>query len=238
MAYAQHLDSRRSNRGPLAPGYFNELIRSAALLSAHFQDLFQATSSEESSYKERRMKSEQKVWRNMLRATPDIFDSKNLSPEQLSSIDEFLLPDNQTTLGTDERVAVRNYLMWLYLYEFGLRGSELLCLRLADLPRAPDCWLRVPALNLDDPRGVHAPAAKTGSRRLILMDEFAGIEEWTARYLNEYRVPDEGNFFITSTRRQPLSTASLQKLAQLIQREILNGFKWHRVRPTRTRWSC
>ena len=232
LAYAQYLDGRRSSRGPLAPSYFNGVIMSAALLSAHFQTLFPATSPEESSHRERRMKREQENWRDMLRATPGDFYAQNLSSDQLFDVDEFLFPDNQVARGTDERVAVRNYLTWLYLREFGLRGGELLCLRLPDLLMTPSCWLRVPASNPDDPRNVYAPAAKTGARRLMLMDEFAGVEGWTARYLDDYRVPDEEGFFITSIRRQPLSIASLQKLAQLIQREVCDGFKWHRVRHT------
>ena len=231
-AFSKHLSKRRGRWGLLSDSYINTILLSAQLLSEHYQLQAPTVSGDDLRLREFRAKREKTVWEKVRREIPDTFDSKTLSPDELQLLEDYLHPETRAGRGVSFNVAVRDFVIWLHFRHFGLRGGELLSLRLSDMKMTSDCWLKVPKVNLDDSRGRYAPATKSGSRELPLLEDATELDVWTRRYLNEHRIPDAQGYLLTSLRGNSLSTSSLQKLGQKIQRDILPDFVWHRLRHT------
>ena len=232
QAFCKYLTEKRTRRGNLTPAYLNSILLSAQLLSAFYQGLHSPTSRAETNSLKLLADKEKEIWLLVRQHCSDSFESKIIYPEDLFSIENCLKPDNRTANGVSMRVAVRDFVIWLYLRELGLRVGELLSLRLSDLAMTPECWLTVPAQNHHDPRGRYAPSTKSGSRPVGLMGDDTQIRKWTQLYLEDYRVPCQSNYFLTSSRSQPLSMSSLQKLGATLKRIVLPSFNLHRIRHT------
>lgn len=176
----------------------------------------------------------------------------DLTDEEISKIEQFLKPENRlkNNLKLSKAQALRDYLIWRLVIEFGLREGEILALRLEDCPHQNQNYIKIVRIeerggNYTDPRGAYAPRPKTLSRELGFILKDSPIPRLINDYITKYRrrkvikhgravvehIVDFPAFLILSHQHDkgvPLSIASLQGVAAAIR--IGSGvekFHWH-----------
>lgn len=158
---------------------------------------------------------------------------KGLSKEQLAVLFEVIRPGSEANPFADPAIQVRNRLVILLLVHLGIRGGELLNIRVSDIDwsnnqiiiaRRPD--------EKFDPR-VDQPLVKTLDRRLPMKDT---LVKAIHRYIIEYRnkVPGarkQDYLFVTHksgpTQGQPMSRSAYIKAVNLIASAAPDLFDLH-----------
>jgi len=176
----------------------------------------------------------------------------DLTEEEISKIEQYLKPANRLKNNSklSEAQALRDYLIWRLVIEFGLREGEVLALRLEDCPHQHQNYIKIVRIeergaNYIDPRGVHAPRPKTLSRELGFILKNSPIPKLISDYTTKYRrrkvlehgkkvfkhIVDMPAFLILSHQHDkgiPLSTSSIQDLAADIRKGSgVENFHWH-----------
>jgi len=168
-------------------------------------------------------------WQKQYLTVPNDNEGKDLSPEIVQEIAEYFR--DKIRSGRYHLSSLRNYVMWLWMEALGLRGGELLSLRLGDVPMSYETfWLRVPENNVGDPRR-NPPSPKTGSRDLRLHQNHEAISDFTRAYL-QLRGNCDHDYVFVSAHGQPLSVSSFHGIARQVKCDVLDAFHWHRVRHT------
>ena len=167
-------------------------------------------------------------------------DEKGLSEEQLDLLFEIFRPDSEINPFKDRAVRSRNRLIFLALYHLGLRGGELLNIRIRDIDFGKNQLIVARrADEKDDPRK-NQPLVKTLDRRLPVKDTL--ISE-LHHYISSERkkVPNAGKndyLFITHksgpTQGQPLSKSGYNKVIAVVRKASpsLVGLTGHKLRHT------
>lgn len=178
--------------------------------------------------------------------------SDDLSDQEIASIEQFLKPENRIKLAprTSQSVAIRDYLFWRLVIEFGLREGEILALRLEDCPHRGQRNINIVRVEERgdtylDPRGTYAPRPKTLSRELGFILANSPIPKLISDYTTKHRrrrvkkhgrfvyqpVLDTPAFLILSHHHDsgdPLSISAIQKLAKTIRKSTgIEKFRWH-----------
>lgn len=163
---------------------------------------------------------------------------KGLDENQLEMLFELFRPDSEFNPFDDKSVRVRNRLMFLLLYHLGLRGGELLNIRIKDIDFTKNQLLVVRrADEKDDPR-TDQPLAKTRDRRLPLRDTLA---KEIHSYILHVRKPivkkGQSDFlFVTHkagpTKGQPISKSGYKKVMEVVRMvsPVLYNFTGHQLR--------
>lgn len=147
-----------------------------------------------------------------------------LDKDQLALVFELFRPDSEHNPFTDESVRIRNRLIFLVLYHLGLRGGELLNIRIRDIDFGNNQLVVVRrADEKDDPR-TNQPLVKTLDRRLPLKDTLA-------QEIHRYILKDRKNIlnsskndflFVTHksgpTQGQPLSKSGYKKVIEVVRK--------------------
>lgn len=179
----------------------------------------------------------------------------DLTDEELLIIENFLKPDNRAKKypGIHKAQLIRDYLIWRLIFEFGLRQSEVLALRLEDCPHRDQNFIKIVRIedrgdDYFDPRETYAPRPKTLSRELGFLFFDSQIKKLINDYITKYRrrrfvehgvskyriIMDNPAFLILSHKNDvcnPLSISSMQNIATSIKDETgIEGFHWHLVR--------
>ncbi len=179
----------------------------------------------------------------------------DLTEEEIQKVEQFLKPSNR--LKTHPRISVaqvhRDYLIWRIAIEFGLRGGEILALRLEDLPHRHDRHIKIVRIeergsNYKDPREPYAPRPKTLSRELGFILKNSPIPKLITDYTTKFmrrKIVKHGRkilipiienpiFLIRSHKHDigtPLSLSSFENIAATIRKETgIKHFHWHIVR--------
>jgi len=148
---------------------------------------------------------------------------KGLSKHQLDLLFELLRPESELNPFKDESVRVRNRLIFMMLYHLGLRGGELLNIRIRDIDfSANQLIVARRADEKDDPRK-DQPLVKTLDRRLPVKDTL--VQEVHSYIVNDRRVVPNSSkndfLFITHksgpTQGQPLSKSTYKKIISLVR---------------------
>lgn len=185
------------------------------------------------------------VWSEFGRITVGaISTAPDLTDEEIVKIETYLL-DQMTR--DDRPAALRDYLMWRMVMEYGIRVGEMLSLRVSDLPTQNKNFLEIVRIE-HRPGGIQAdprtfpPSVKTLGRDLgqyFVNSSFPGLSN---RYISECRWRwarrSNGSRFqqtrlghnfllITTKQGKPLSIASAQTRAQTISAETGIRFGWH-----------
>jgi integrase len=147
-----------------------------------------------------------------------------LDKDQLALVFELFRPDSEHNPFTDESVRIRNRLIFLVLYHLGLRGGELLNIRIRDIDFGNNQLVVVRrADEKDDPR-TNQPLVKTLDRRLPLKDTL--VQE-IHRYILKDRknIPNSSKndfLFVTHksgpTQGQPLSKSGYKKVIEVVRK--------------------
>lgn len=176
----------------------------------------------------------------------------DLTDEEISKIEQFLLPENRLKNfpKLSRAQALRDYLIWRLVIEFGLREGEILALRLEDCPHQHQNYINIVRIeergsDYLDPRGAFAPRPKTLSRELGFCYIDSPIKKLINEYTTKYRrrkilehgrktfkhIIDSPAFLILSHKHDtgsPLSISALLDIAAEIRRETgIEHFHWH-----------
>lgn len=148
---------------------------------------------------------------------------EGLDEKQIALIFELFRPDSELNPFADNSVRIRNRLIFLILYHLGLRGGELLNIRIRDIDFGKNQLVVVRrADEKDDPR-TNQPLVKTLDRRLPMKDTLA---QEIHRYILKVRkiIPNsiKNDFlFVTHksgpTQGQPLSKSGYKKVIEVIR---------------------
>lgn len=148
---------------------------------------------------------------------------KGLDEKQIEILFELFRPDSELNPFDDKSVRVRNRLMFLLLYHLGLRGGELLNIRIRDINFTRNQLVVVRrADEKDDPR-VDQPLAKTRDRRLPLRETLANeIHSYILRYRKPIVRAGQPDFlFVTHkagpTKGLPISKSGYKKVMKVVR---------------------
>ena len=165
-------------------------------------------------------------------------DEKGLDEEQIALVFELFRPDSELNPFTDKSVRIRNRLIFLMLYHLGLRGGELLNIRIRDIDFGKNQLVVVRrADEKDDPR-TNQPLVKTLDRRLPMKDTL--VQEIHHYILNGRKnIPNSNKndfLFVTHksgpTQGQPLSKSGYKKVIEIVRTAspALFNFTGHQLR--------
>jgi len=247
--------NRQRGDGALAPETINRILNRASMLFRWFAEQY-ATFDGRASEREVKLKMYKE-------AIKDRFSDKHirtrkkkvaddLSEEEILTINSFLHPEQRMKQApmVSAAQAIRDYLFWRLVIEFGLREGEVLSLRLEDCPHRGQNHIKVVRTDergkdYIDPRGIYAPSPKTLSRELGFIFKNSPIPKLISDYTTKYRrrrvkkhgrsvfqvVLDDPAFLILSHKHDkgtPLSVSSIQDLAKTIREETnVSHFHWH-----------
>jgi len=148
---------------------------------------------------------------------------KGLSEDQLDLLFELFRPESDLNPFKDKSIRVRNRLIFLMLYHLGLRGGELLNIRIRDMDFSSNQLVVARrADEKDDPRK-DQPLVKTLDRRLPIKDTLA--KEIHSYIIQERRKVDNSSkndfLFVTHksgpTQGQPLSKSAYKKIIEVVR---------------------
>jgi integrase len=176
----------------------------------------------------------------------------DLTDEEISTIEQFLIPENRLKRfpKLTKAQALRDYLIWRLVIEFGLREGEILALRLEDCPHQHQNYIKIVRIedrgsDYIDPRGAYAPRPKTLYRELGFLLENSPIKKLMNEYITKYRrrkvlahgrrtfkyIFDIPAFLILSHKNDtgaPLSLSALLDIAADIREGTgIEHFHWH-----------
>ena len=150
-------------------------------------------------------------------------DEKGLDEEQIALVFELFRPDSELNTFTDESIRIRNRLIFLMLYHLGLRGGELLNIRIRDIDFGKNQLVVVRrADEKDDPR-TNQPLVKTLDRRLPMKDTL--VQEIHHYIINGRKnIPNSTKndfLFVTHksgpTQGHPLSKSGYKKVIEVVR---------------------
>ncbi len=163
---------------------------------------------------------------------------KGLSDEQLDTLFEIFRPESDLNPFVDQSIKVRNRLIFLMLYHLGLRGGELLNIRIRDIDFGVNQLIVARrADELDDPRK-DQPLVKTLDRRLPIKDTLAKeIHNYILQERRTVKNTSKNDFlFVTHksgpTQGQPLSKSAYKKIIDIVRKTSPSLFKFtgHQLR--------
>lgn len=150
-------------------------------------------------------------------------DNKGLDEEQIAMLFELFRPGSVINPFKNRSIHTRNRLVFLMLYHLGLRGGELLNIRIRDIDFGKNqVIIARRADEKDDPR-TFQPLVKTRDRRLPLKDTLA--QEIHSYIIHERKkVPNSKKndfLFITHksgpTQGLPLSKSGYKKIIEIVR---------------------
>jgi len=149
---------------------------------------------------------------------------KGLSEDQLDLLFELFRPESDLNPFKDKSIRVRNRLIFLMLYHLGLRGGELLNIRIRDMDFGSNQLIIARrADEKDDPRK-DQPLVKTLDRRLPIKDTLAKeIHNYIIQERREVDNSSKNDFlFVTHksgpTQGQPLSKSAYKKIIDVVRK--------------------
>lgn len=163
---------------------------------------------------------------------------KGLDKQQIEMLFELFRPGSELNPFVDKSVQIRNRLMFLILYHLGLRGGELLNIRIKDIDFSNNQLVVVRrADEKDDPR-TNQPRAKTLDRRLPVKDTLVKeIHNYILNVRKKCVRPGQPDYlFVTHkegpTKGLPVSISAYKKVINVVRdvSPILYSFTGHALR--------
>lgn len=163
---------------------------------------------------------------------------KGLDEKQMGLLFEVFRPGSEFNPFVDLSVQIRNRLMFLILYHLGIRGGELLNIRIGDIDFSNNQLVVVRrADEKDDPRA-NQPRAKTLDRRLPMRDTLVKeIHNYILTVRKKIVRPGQPDYlFVTHkegpTKGLPVSISSYKKVIKVVRdvSPVLYDFTGHALR--------
>jgi integrase len=167
-------------------------------------------------------------------------DEKGLTIEQVDFLFEIFRPDSELNPFQDKSVRKRNRLIFLLLYHLGIRGGELLNIRIRDIDFSKSQIVIVRRADEKDDTRKYQPLVKTLDRRMPLKDTLIKeLHEYVSKDRRKLPNAAKNDFlFITHksgpTQGQPLSKSAYKKVVQVVRMvsPILFNLTGHQLRHT------
>ncbi len=165
-------------------------------------------------------------------------DEKGLDEKQMNLLFEVFRPGSEFNPFVDTSIQIRNRLMFLILYYLGIRGGELLNIRIKDIDFSKNQLVVVRrADEKDDPR-TNQPRAKTLDRRLPMKDTLVKeIHNYILNVRKKFVRPGQPDYlFVTHkegpTKGLPVSISAYKKVIKVVRdvSPVLYGFTGHALR--------
>ncbi|EDJ1091590.1 site-specific integrase, partial [Salmonella enterica] len=164
---------------------------------------------------------------------------KSLTDIQIKKLFEIIKPgasQNPFTVAVQKR----NHLIFMLLYHFGLRGGELLNIRISDFDFSSSTLDILRRANDESDTRVRQPLVKTCERRLPIKEELLEeIINYIKTDRKKVKKPNKNDFlFITYkaglSQSEPLSISSYQKIIYIVSQTTpeLNNLTGHMLRHT------
>jgi integrase len=185
-----------------------------------------------------RMEKALKSRRPVKRSRNAEINVKGLSGDQLDLLFELFRPESNFNPFKDSLIRVRNRLIFLMLYHLGLRGGELLNIRIRDIDFSTNQLIVARrADEKDDPRR-DQPLVKTLDRRLPIKDTLVKeLHDYIIGIRRLIANSTKNDFlFITHksgpTQGQPLSKSAYKKIIDVVSKvsPILFSLTGHKLR--------
>jgi integrase len=161
---------------------------------------------------------------------------EGLTPEVVQRASELFDPASPENPWNTEHGRVRNHLIWNVLYHLGVRGGELLGIRIRhiDLRKGTLSILRQ-ADARDDPRR-RQPNTKTLARKLEISEVLQGwLSEYILNFRRRLKNAHRHDFLFVSESGDPLSSSTLNKVFRVVRArypELPRGLTPHVLRHT------
>lgn len=178
--------------------------------------------------------------RPVKRKRNDGLAGNGLDEKQIEMLFELFRPDSNLNPFVDKSLRVRNRLIFLMLYHLGLRGGELLNIRINDIDFNKNELVVVRRADEEDDPRADQPLAKTLDRRLPLKDTL--VKEIHTYIINvRKKIVRRGQpdfLFVTHkagpTKGQPISKSGYNKVMEIIRKvsPVLYNFTGHQLRHT------
>lgn len=164
----------------------------------------------------------------------------SLDEAQLLILFEIFKPDSEKNPFIEESVRVRNRLMFLMLYHLGLRGGELLNIRIGDISFTQNLLAVKRRADEQDDTRLRQPCVKTRDRLLPLRETLIKeIHNYILKYRKQIVSKGQPDYlFVTHkngpTKGLPLSQSSYRKVIQIISKvsPALYRLTGHQLRHT------
>lgn len=143
---------------------------------------------------------------------------EGLAPDMVQRATEIMMPTSAMNPWRSEHARVRNHLIWTILYFLGVRGGELLGIRIRhiDLRKGTIKIVRQADAH-DDPRR-RQPSTKTLARELAISDQ---LQRQVSEYILHQRrnLPNakRHDFLFVSDSGSPLSSSALNKVFRVLR---------------------
>jgi integrase len=188
---------------------------------------------------------QRKIWARKRYKIKAVKEAPDLTDEEIAAVETFLKSSISTSKNKD--LAVRDYLIWRIVIEFGLRIGEVLALRLQDRPTRDYPYFSIVRIDergadYHDPRP-SPPRPKTLSRELGFLFKNTVFPRLINDYVSDNRyVWAERNgkrfkkfallhdFLIIANNGAPLSESSASDISRKISKELGIDFHWHLAR--------
>jgi integrase len=150
-------------------------------------------------------------------------EDKGLNTKQFELVFEVFRPDSDLNPFRDEGVRERNRLMFLVLFYLGLRGGELLNIRIRDINFASNQLVVVRRADEKDDSRTYQPLVKTLDRRIPLKNTLADqLHQYITNDRKKIPNVDKHDFlFVTHksgpTQGQPISKSGYKKIFEVVR---------------------
>lgn len=164
----------------------------------------------------------------------------SLDEAQLLILFEIFKPDSEKNPFIEESVRVRNRLMFLMLYHLGLRGGELLNIRIGDISFTQNLLAVKRRADEQDDTRLRQPCVKTRDRLLPLRETLIKeIHNYILKYRKQIVSKGQPDYLFVTHKNGPikglpLSQSSYRKVIQIISKvsPALYRLTGHQLRHT------
>ncbi|HWR14600.1 MAG TPA: site-specific integrase [Terriglobales bacterium] len=169
-------------------------------------------------------------------ATAQLDAREGLAPETVQRVMDIVRPDSPENPWRTEHARVRNHLIWILLYQLGIRGGEFLGIRNQHINfRKGTLMIMRQADSIDDPRP-RQPNAKTLARELALSEQLQKqVSDYILHYRRKLKNASKHDFLLVSESGSPLSYAALNKVFAVLRQkhpELPRNLTGHVLRHT------
>ncbi|PSH04474.1 MAG: integrase [Acidobacteria bacterium] len=143
---------------------------------------------------------------------------EGLAPDVVQRLTSLFAPQSRDNPWKSEHVRFRNHLIWNVFFHLGIRGGELLGIRIRhiDVRRGTLSIVRQ-ADSHDDPRRKQ-PSTKTLARKLDISDLLQRqITDYILKYRRRLRNAQKHDFLFVSDSGDPLSSSGLNKVFRVLR---------------------
>lgn len=252
--YSNWINNLQGKNGALSAGYKNGImIHSRKIVLWFVRRYLRCSRYEELNvFQDRHLSAHRSAWKDFCINVKGDLNAECLSVDEFRKLEDYFSLSKESYKNLSAR-ALRNYIIWLLAWEFGLRIGEILALRNKDI-HLIGCRKWIDIVRVDqrglaqtDPRSPYAPKVKTQPRELGFLHDNSLLPMMLEFYQKEHRKKIcfirgkeilspflNHNYLLINHDGSgaPLSQSAAAKIAARAKVKTGCRFKWHIVRHT------